>query len=62
MTAATPPRQRVFEVMREVVSDGLLLTGAGAATYGVWLLSPPWAWIFAGVCAVAYGVLLGRVQ
>jgi len=33
---------------REIVSDVLFVIGAGLSTFGIFLLSEPWAFIFLG--------------
>jgi hypothetical protein len=43
---------------RELLSDVLLLGGAGGVTYGLELVWPGAAWIAGGAFALLFGVLL----
>lgn len=45
-------------MIRELVSDALIVAGLAGTGWGVYQMHPPSAYIFAGLSAVAYGILL----
>ncbi len=45
---------------REAVSDGLLVVGASAVSFGGWLIYAPAGFIVAGLFVIALGALVGR--
>ena len=42
------------------VPDVLALVGAGAVTYGCWLVAEPLAWVAGGLLLLAFGLLAAR--
>jgi hypothetical protein len=47
-------------LIREIVSDLVLLVGAASVTWGVWQWSPPAAHVVAGLAVIGLGYLIGR--
>lgn len=45
---------------RELFSDLLILGGVAGIGYALWTVDARLSWSFVGVCALAYGWLLGR--
>jgi len=48
--------------VRETVSDGLALGGAGCVTVGAWQVYPPAAWIVGGALLLVLGLAVWRSE
>ena len=46
-------------MIRELVSDALILSGCGVAVWGVWQMYGPWAYVLGGCLLVPFGALVG---
>jgi hypothetical protein len=55
---ARPVVRKIKGLAATVLGDALFLGGIAAVTYGIHLISTPWAWIFAGAAAAAVGALM----
>ena len=53
-------RVSLATIAREIASDALLIGGTAALCFGAWQVYPPAAWMLGGICASAYGYLIGR--
>ena len=45
--------------MRALVSDALILAGAGALGWFAWEVWPPAVWLWGGLVTMGYGIRLG---
>jgi hypothetical protein len=52
--------QKIAALAADHAPDALFAVGGGCVAYGVWMISKPAGWIFAGLCLIAAGVVLAR--
>lgn len=54
--------QAMLAAVASVVPDGLMMAGAGALSYGAWLIYQPAGWLVGGALVLVAGVKLANVK